>query len=294
VKSPVISVVIATKDRPDLLRRCLRAVLDQQSDADFEVIVINDAGCPVDAIVDTDERISLIQGAGRGPAAARNLGIARAAGEVVVFTDDDTIPQPGWLQTAIRTLNRVPDAVGVAGRVTSPPFDILYEVGIDSDGLGNFLTCNVAYRRAALERIGGFDAGFPYPHAEDRDLGYRMQTIGEVRYEPHMVVMHPPRPIGIAEVARRGRFIESEWRLQHRHPQTRSARWSTRWAPLIGLARGWQRLLTEERVIHGSPWRAARFALMASGQLLIALAITIAGPSSSLAGREADTTSRLG
>jgi glycosyltransferase involved in cell wall biosynthesis/GT2 family glycosyltransferase len=283
VKTPAVSVsvVIATKDRPDLLRRCLGAVLDQQVDVEFEIIVINDAGRAVDTVVGTDDRISLIEGAGDGPAAARNLGIARAVGEVVIFTDDDTVPQPGWLQAAVSALSRFSDAVGIVGRVTSPPFDVLYEHGVASDGLGNFLTCNIAYRRAALEQIGGFDAGFPYPAAEDRDLGYRMQSIGELHYEPQMVVLHPARPVGIAEVVRRGRFIEAEWRLHNRHPETRPPRWSTRWGPLIRLARGWQRLLTEDRVIHGSPRRAARFALMACGQLLMALAVTLRGPSSS-------------
>jgi glycosyltransferase involved in cell wall biosynthesis/GT2 family glycosyltransferase len=284
VKTPAVSVVIATKDRPDLLRRCLRAVLDQQVDVEFEIIVVNDAGCAVNTVVEGDARVSLVQGAGGGPAAARNLGIARAAGEIVVFTDDDTIPQPGWLQAAVSTLDRFPDVVGIEGRVTSPSFDVLYEHGVRSEGLGNFLTCNIAYRRAALERVGGFDPGFPYPAGEDRDLGYRVQAIGKLRYEPQMVVLHPPRQVGFADVVRRGRFIESEWRLHHRHPQTRPPRWSTRWGPLIRLARRWQQLLIEERVIHRSPRRAARFALMASGQLLMALAVTLRGPSSSRVG----------
>jgi glycosyltransferase involved in cell wall biosynthesis len=278
VTTPAVSVVIATKDRPELLRRCLHAVLDQQVDAEFEIVVVNDAGCAVDAIVDGDERITLVQGAGRGPAAARNAGIARAVGDVVAFTDDDTIPEQGWLQAAVGALGRFPDALGVVGRVTSPTYDALYEHSVCSEGLGHFLTCNVAYRRKVLESLGGFDTGFPYPAAEDRDLGYRMQEIGWLHYEPQMIVVHPPRRVGIREVARRGRFVESAWRLHYKHPQTRPPRWSLRWGPLIRLARRWQHLLTEDKVVQGSPRRAMRFALLALAQLVVALAVTLRGP----------------
>jgi glycosyltransferase involved in cell wall biosynthesis len=88
VKTVAASVVIPTKDRPDFLRSCLRAVLDQQCDIEFEVVVVNDAGRSVDMLVEADERVMLVQGHGLGPAATRNAGIARASGELVVFTDD--------------------------------------------------------------------------------------------------------------------------------------------------------------------------------------------------------------
>jgi hypothetical protein len=250
---------------------------------EFDVLVVNDAGCALDGLIEADERVTLVQGSGLGPAAARNAGIARAVGELVVFTDDDVIPQPGWLRAAVAALQRAPDAVGVVGRVDSPPFDPLYEHSVRGDGLGNFLTCNVVYRRAALGRVGGFDTGYPYPHAEDRDLGYRLHEVGALVYEPQMVVLHPPRPVGFRQIVQRGRFVESEWRLHNRHPQTRPPRWSARWGPLIRLARNWQRLHSEQHVIGGSPRRALRFAMLASAQLLVALAVTLRGPDSSAA-----------
>lgn len=278
MKGPLISVVIPTKDRPDLLARCLRAVVGQECEAAFEVVVVNDAGCPVDDVARRYDRVTVVTGAGRGPAAARNEGIAHASGEVVLFTDDDAIPRPGWMKAALTALADRPDAVGVVGRVESPPFDPLYEHSVRNDGgVGNFLTCNVAYRKAALERVGGFDTGFPYPAAEDRDLGYRMQGIGLVLFEPAMVVTHPPRRVRPRDVTRRGRFVESEWRLHRKHPQTRPPRWSVRWGPVIRLARGWQRLASDPEVIQGSPRRAVRLAALATGQTLVALAVTLRG-----------------
>lgn len=270
-----ISVVIPTKDRPALLRRCLDAVLAQECDSAFGVVVVNDAGCPVDDLVAGHEAVTLVEGPGLGPAAARNAGISRASGDVVMFTDDDAIPQSGWIQAAVAALNRGPEAVGVVGRVESPPFDPLYEHSVrNSGGVGNFLTCNVAYRRSALKELGGFDADFPYPAAEDRDLGCRMQHLGPVQYADDMVVVHPPRPVRIRDVVRRGQFSSSEWRLHAKHPQTRPPRWSARWGPLIRLTRHWQRL-AKEGVIAGSPRRAARFAAMAVGQTALATWVTI-------------------
>jgi cellulose synthase/poly-beta-1,6-N-acetylglucosamine synthase-like glycosyltransferase len=66
VKTIFASVVIPTKDRPELLRRCLRAVLDQQCDVEFEVLVVNDAGCALHELIEADERVGLIQGAAPG------------------------------------------------------------------------------------------------------------------------------------------------------------------------------------------------------------------------------------
>lgn len=271
-----LSVVIPTRDRRALLRRCLDAVLEQQSDVAFEVVVVNDAGCPIGDIVVGDERVSLVEGSGRGPAAARNAGIALASGDIVLFTDDDVIPQPGWIQAAIAAMAQTPHAVGVVGRVESPAYDPLYEHSVSNGtGLGCFLTCNVAYRRTALKAVLGFDEGFPYPAEEDRDLGYRMQQLGPVVFCPEMLVVHPPRTVGMRDVIRRGRFVEAEWRLHTKHPQTRPPRWSTRWGPIVRYARNWQRLLCEEHVIRGSSRRGARFVLLAGGQLSVALAMTL-------------------
>ena len=278
MSSVAVSVVIPTKNRPELLHRCVMGVLRQECNFSFEVIVVNDGGCSVEATAELDDRVRVIEAKGHGPGAARNLGIDAASGELVAFTDDDVIPDESWLNAAVSVL-RESDAVGVVGRVDSPFWDPLYEHSVRGDCVGGiFLTCNVVYRRSALEVVGGFDTGFPYAHAEDRDLGYRLQEIGTVLYEPRMRVLHPSRPIGFLAIVRRGRLVESDWRLHHRHPQTRPPRWSVRWGPFVRLARSWLTLLREHDVIKRSPKRAARFGLLASAQLGVALAVTLRGP----------------
>ena len=270
------SVIIPTKDRPELLLRCVEAVLAQEVEVDFEVLVVNDAGCPVSTFIRSQLRVIVIEGPGRGPAAARNAGLAEASGDIVLFTDDDAVPQEGWIRAALSALADAPEAVGVAGRVESPSFDPLYEHSVRSDGaVGNYITCNIAYRRAALVQVGGFDEGFPYPAAEDRDLGYRMETVGPVLFSSEMQVVHGPRPVKVKDFLGWARHIESEWLLHRKHPQTRPPRWSIRWGPLIRIVRTWQRLLTHERVIGGSPRRAARFAVLATVQTIMAFYLTV-------------------
>ena len=268
---PIISVVIPTRDRPELLCRCIDAVLDQATPASFEVIVVNDGGVAVTGRALHDERVRIVETGGRGPAAARNAGIAIARGDIMLFTDDDAIPQPGWIDAAHQAFVQHPHAVGIAGAVESPSVDPLYQRTVRTgDGFRNYLTCNIAYRTAHLAAVGRFDEGFPYPHAEDRDLGERMAARGPILFAPEMVVEHPPHPYTIRDGIRRGRLIESDWRLYLKHPALRPPRWSTRWGPVIRIARSWQRQFVLSKVWR-SPRRAARFAALSTGQLAVAL-----------------------
>jgi glycosyltransferase involved in cell wall biosynthesis len=269
-----ISVVIPTRDRPTMLRRCLEAVLSQSSANLVEVIIVNDGCRSVDGLIRADKRLRVLEGPGRGPAAARNAGIASATGDVVLFTDDDTVPQPRWLEATISCFTRHPEAVGVVGLVESPPFDPLYEHSVSGEGVGNFLTCNAAYRRATLVNLGGFDEGFRDPACEDRDMGYRAQQIGEVIFESEMRVVHPPRPISALAVIRRGRLVESDWRLHLKHPQTRPPRWSTRWGPAARVVRMWQRTAADE-LRTPNVRRLGRLLVMAGGQIALATWITL-------------------
>lgn len=173
------------------------------------MIVVNDGGGPVTLPVGSASvPLILVQGERRGPAAAHHRGVARARAEVVLFTDDDAVPQPGWVAAALATLRSHREAVGVMGKVVSPSFDPVYEHSVTGEGVGSFLTCN-AYRRAGLTSAGVVDEEFPLPHCEDRDLGYRMQALGEVIYSPEMVVLHSRRPVKLREALRAGRSLLS-------------------------------------------------------------------------------------
>ena len=275
------SVVVPTKNRRDELARCLRALRRQRTERRYEVIVVDDGSLPP-LREDETSPATLVRGSGRGPAAARNAGIARAQGDVVLFTDDDAIPDPGWVENACGFLERNPEHVGVGGRTISPPFDYLYEHSVESDGSA-FWTCNVAYRYGALQRIGGFHEGFHEAHCEDLDLGYRALEVGPFGFEPEMRVVHPPRPVRLREHIRRGRLATADALLYSRHPERYPA---PRWLPrrglaIVGVPLHWASAIRREGLASiGTPRRLGRLLVAGIGQSLVAAGSVLCSPRS--------------
>jgi len=275
-----ISVVVPTRGRAMLLERCLDALAVQDIDEPYEVIVVDDGAqeAATTSLRDGLE-VKLLRSFGRGPAGARNVGVAAASGEIVLFTDDDTVPGRHWVRAAVAYLDEHPDHVGVEGWTTTDAFDPLYEHSIHSRGGHAFLTCNIAYRRETMGRLGGFFEGFPYPHCEDLDLGFRALRVGEIGTCPAMVVEHPPRAVGIGDIVRRGRLAASELRLIARHPDRYLNGASARPAAVVirGFGVRWvRRAAQERRALIRSPRRATRFAVAAVGQVTLAIATVAA------------------
>lgn len=202
-----VSVVVATRNRCQLLPRFAAAVLNQLVDVGgFELVVVDDASTDATWTVlrELSERDSRVRpyrlSRHAGPAAARNRGWRAARGALVAFTDDDCVPTQGWLAALCaahadgadvvqgRTLPDVEDywSRGTFSHwVEVPQFSHLYE------------TCNISYRRSLLERLGGFDESFGAsrggaPNGEDAELGWRAAEVGAVgAFAPEALVRHP-------------------------------------------------------------------------------------------------------
>ena len=187
---PRISVALSTRDRAGRLAAMLESLRSQDYEGEFDVVVVDDASRDETPTVLEAE---LARGALRlrtlrmpsslGPAAARNAGWRATSGELVVFTDDDCVAEPGWL-TAIAAAARANPGAIVQG-TTSPAPDEAGDVGVftrtlEVSELGPFFqTCNIAYPRELLERLGGFDDGtFATPGGEDTDLAWRAIDAG--------------------------------------------------------------------------------------------------------------------
>ena len=196
-----VSVVVPTYRRPELLCRCLRALQQQDFDPkEFEVIVADNAG---DAETQTLVAEQAKAGApplryvaaagGRGPAFARNSGW-RAGQDFIAFTDDDTMPEPGWLRAGVEALATA-DAAWGAIRVPLREQPTDYERNEAGLETAEFATANVFCRRAALEAVGGFDERFTAAWREDADLFFTLLEQGfRVVHVPEAVVVHPVRP----------------------------------------------------------------------------------------------------
>ncbi len=246
------SVVIASKNRPALLARALDVLRPQVDAVGGEIIVVDDGSTPPYDARDLPG-IRLFRLEGEGPARARNRGARDARGEIIAFTDDDVLVDPEWLASALSHLQQHPDHAGVVGDTSSPPFRPLYEHSVEDHVGGNFLTCNIAYRRDAFVQVGGFDLLWSHAH-EDRDLGWRVSDhVGPVVFEPSMKVTHPGRAFTVREYIRRASFIFDDWLLFARYPERRAGTRSPRWTPVVTTARRWLTLARSERV-----WTSAR------------------------------------
>lgn len=273
------SIVLATRDRRDDLVRCIAALHAQTSQALREIVVVDDGSVPPinPAELQGVIPVRVLHTGGVGPATARNTGARAAVGDVVVFTDDDTIPVPGWVGAALGRLGAHPEEVGVEGPVASPAYDPLYAYSVHTDIPGHHWTCNIAYRRTVLDAIGGFaEDAFPYAHCEDLDLAYRALEMGPIGFAPGMSIVHTPRATGMMDIIRRGRWAASELELARRHPE----RVPRSGLPIVlprsielifGHTRNWQRRWHSDRArLVRSPVRLARFTIVALGQTTVA------------------------
>lgn len=226
-----VSVVVPTYRRPEMLYRCLQALLDQDLDADrYEIIVCDDgpdaqtyelvstlaqsrdsAQCPrlrYVAVTDT-----------QGPAAARNRGWRLANGSIVAFTDDDTIPSRSWLRRGLVAMQG--GAIASSGRIAIDLPDKPTDYERDAAGLARseFVTANCFVKRAALELIGGFDERFTSAWREDSDLQFSLMCLGRIERAPDAVVKHPVRPERWGVSLRQQRKAVFEALLYKKHPE---------------------------------------------------------------------------
>ena len=121
----LISVVIATYNRPALVERLLRQLATQRlSGRSFEVVVVDDGSSPPVApglrALDLPFRLEVVEQQNAGAAAARNAGAAAARGELLVFVDDDMQVCPGFLQHHL-TPHLEGERVVVLGRIRGDP-----------------------------------------------------------------------------------------------------------------------------------------------------------------------------
>lgn len=205
---PRVSVVVPTCKRPELITRCLDALLAQDFDAeDYEIIIVDDANCAEtrQLVMCRAEKARLCEHTIRympvtstcshGPAAARNAGWRAARGEIIAFTDDDCIPCQQWLKAGVAAM--VDGVAGVSGRLTVPlegvPTD--YEYNASQLGENDFVTANCFYRRDALLAVGGFDERYTYAWREDSDLAFTLlKRRATFANAPDALVVHPVRP----------------------------------------------------------------------------------------------------
>lgn len=220
---PKFSVVIPTYERHDQLEALIRS-LQSQIERDFEVIVVDQSSSRWPG--ENDEfgfPLVYFHTPIKGAVRARNTGASIAQGEVVVFTDDDCLPDAAWLLHA-RAYFCDEDIVGLEGMVVSdhigePNWRPVTNVGFE--GIG-FMTANLMVRAEYFHRLGGFDLLFDKPHfREDTDFGWRLQMLGKVPYAREVKVFHPAQPRSTERESEevRVQFFQKDALLYRKHPE---------------------------------------------------------------------------
>jgi glycosyltransferase involved in cell wall biosynthesis len=152
-----VSIVIPARDAEAMIGRTVAAAVAQELDGDFEVIVVDDGSADATARVARAAGARIVaHPAPRGPADARNAGVAASGAPLIAFTDADCIPAPGWLQAGVSALEHadlVQGRVEPEAGVPVGPFDHVIAVREET---GLYETANLFVRREWFERVGGF------------------------------------------------------------------------------------------------------------------------------------------
>lgn len=203
---PPLSVVIATRDRPEQLTACLARLLPVLGPDDEVVVVDSASHGPATGQAAQDADVRCVRLDRPGASAARNAGWRAARSEAVAFVDDDVRVQAGWADGMARALGS-PGTWFVTGWIGVPPgqeqvpgpLPLMVdpeprELTVDSRGAFG-AGANWGARRTALDRVGGFDErlgpGRPWAAAEDVELFDRLVVAGLTgRYCPEVAIDH--------------------------------------------------------------------------------------------------------
>lgn len=158
----------------------------------------------------------------KGPAHARNKGIAACSGEWVTFLDDDVCINFDWYERLEEAISDAkPQVVGIEG-VTRTLGNGLWDKEVENLHGGLFLTCNIVYRRKVLIPLGGFDEAFTGPFAEDQELALRIKRMGTIIFAQNLIVFHLPRKVNPCSYlansfSRMRSLLDAEFHFYNKH-----------------------------------------------------------------------------
>jgi GT2 family glycosyltransferase/glycosyltransferase involved in cell wall biosynthesis len=214
-RTPTVSIVVPVYNDAEVTRLCLQSVFEHTSDIDCEVIVVDDGSEP-----DSANQLRELEGvrvvrnrSNLGFIKACDRGADKAAGEYLVFLNNDTLVHRGWLSSLLETFHYA-DSVGLVGAKLLYPDGRLQEAGgiVWRDGTAwnygrgddpnrpqycyvrDVDYCSgacIAVPRDLFFQVGGFDEDYCPAYYEDVDLAFKLRAVGKrVLYAPHALVTH--------------------------------------------------------------------------------------------------------
>jgi len=236
---PSISVIVPAYNAESAIDRCLDALsLQTLPPTMVEVIVVDDGSTDTTpSRVRTHSTVRLISQEHAGPAAARNLGVQHAVGEIVLFTDSDCAAAPDWIEKMVAPFaldQRAGDSRAVAGvkgayltrqrdlmaRFVQMEYEEKYDRMARLESIDFVDTYAAGYRRDVFVANGGFDTAFPDASVEDQEFSFRLAGLGyRMVFVPEARVYHMEHPMNLWAYARRKAKI-GYWKVPvvRKHP----------------------------------------------------------------------------
>ena len=191
MQAPAVSIVIPTRNRARYLAVALASLADQDFDAGYEVLVVDDGS--------TDDTAAVVERAGdrylgqpqaRGLNAARNAGVGASVGAVIAFLDDDVFAPARWLRAVRDGVASHPEFEAFGGPIRArfegrapsscgrerPPITTL-DLGWHDREADVVWGANMAIRRTAFERVGPFDESIAN-HGDEEEWLLRLRAAG--------------------------------------------------------------------------------------------------------------------
>lgn len=194
------TVIIPAYNAARSLDECLTAVRDQDVEAPYEIIVVDDCSDDLTAELTIASDVIVIRHERRlGASAARNSGIDVAQGEILCFTDADCAPKQDWLRQILKpfTDETIDGCKGtyatnqneLVARFVQIEYEDRYDLLKNQERINFIDTYSAAYRRQVIQANDGFDKQFTF--LEDQELSFRLAARGyEMVFQPQATVYH--------------------------------------------------------------------------------------------------------
>jgi glycosyltransferase involved in cell wall biosynthesis len=219
--NPDISIIVPAYNAEGTLAGCLQAILDLRLSEPYEVILVDDGSADGTAAIAERfaPRVKVLRQAHKGAGAARNAGIEIARGDIILFTDADCEPVPGWGTVMLAALHGGADGAkgtyrtrqrSLIARFVQAEYESKYSRMEGRTYIDFVDTYSAAYRRKALLESSGFNESLPVD--EDQELSFRLARTGHrLVYVPEAVVyhLHVTSPLGYV----RRKFRIGYWKV---------------------------------------------------------------------------------
>ncbi len=242
-ETPKLSVILCTYNRRDTLAESIATFEKQTAPlGSFELIIVDDGSSDGTATMLAERNFAIptqvLRRENGGLSAARNTGIAKARGELLLLVNDDTLAFPDLVERHIEAHAKLAgEKVSVLGTFEQPPraLDNALMRSIEQSSQvfcyaamkpgsfydwNRFWTCNVSVPRAALVEAGGFDEKFRRYGCEDTDVALRLDELGYRVYFDGTARAHHRHVLDLAALKKRQRTVAQAWvHLFKKHPR---------------------------------------------------------------------------